>query len=185
MSPLRPTPVALALGLAFAGTAVAQPATPGADTALTLGQVVVSSGASGPLEARRLLTSVDILPGERIESQVAQNNWELFGQVPGVMLTQFGQGTTSGKFSMRAFNGEGEINAVKLLVDGVPSNSNDGNMPYIDLAPRLDIDAVRRLPPEDRGHLARSDVQTRDHLIMRRVHSFPRPHEDAALRQER
>ena len=70
MRPLRPTPVALA----FAGTAVAQPATPGADTALTLGQVVVSSGASGPLEARRLLTSVDILPGERIESQVAQNN---------------------------------------------------------------------------------------------------------------
>ena len=32
MRPLRPTPVALA----FAGTAVAQPATPGADTALTL-----------------------------------------------------------------------------------------------------------------------------------------------------
>jgi iron complex outermembrane receptor protein len=58
------------------------------------------------------------------------------------MLTQFGQGTTSGKFSMRAFNGEGEINAVKLLIDGVPSNSNDGNMPYIDLAPRLDIESI-------------------------------------------
>jgi len=142
MTFFRPTPVALALGLAFAGTALAQPAAPSADTALTLGQVVVSSSASGPLEARRLLTSVDILPGERIESQVAQNNWELFGQVPGVMLTQFGQGTTSGKFSMRAFNGEGEINAVKLLIDGVPSNSNDGNMPYIDLAPRVDIDAI-------------------------------------------
>ena len=104
--------------------------------------MVVSSGASGPLEARRLLTSVDILPSERIENLVPQNNWELFGQVPGVMLTQFGQGTTSGKFSMRAFNGEGEINAVKLLIDGVPSNSNDGNMPYIDLAPRLDIESI-------------------------------------------
>ncbi len=120
MTLFRPTLVALALGLAVARTALAQPAAPSADTALTLGQVVVSSSASGPLEARRLLTSVDILPGERIESQVAQNNWELFGQVPGVMLTQFGQGTTSGKFSMRAFNGEGEINAVKLLIDGVP-----------------------------------------------------------------
>ncbi len=142
MTLFRLTPVALALGATCAGAAFAQPTAPGADTALTLGQVVVSSGASGPLEARRLLTSVDILPSERIENLVPQNNWELFGQVPGVMLTQFGQGTTSGKFSMRAFNGEGEINAVKLLIDGVPSNSNDGNMPYIDLAPRLDIDAI-------------------------------------------
>ncbi len=142
MTLFRLTPVALALGATCAGAAFAQPTAPGSDTALTLGQVVVSSGASGPLEARRLLTSVDILPSERIENLVPQNNWELFGQVPGVMLTQFGQGTTSGKFSMRAFNGEGEINAVKLLIDGVPSNSNDGNMPYIDLAPRLDIDAI-------------------------------------------
>jgi len=137
---LRPTPIALALGLALSGPAIAQ--APNGDTALTLGQVVVSGTAGGPLEARRVLSSVDILPTERIERQVVNNNWELFGQVPGVMLTQFGQGTTSGKFSMRAFNGEGEINAVKLLIDGVPSNSNDGNMPYIDLAPRLDIDSI-------------------------------------------
>ena len=137
---LRPTPVALALALALGASAFAR-ASDG-DTALTLGQVVVSATAGGPLEARRVLTSVDILPTERIESQVVNNNWELFGQVPGVMLTQFGQGTTSGKFSMRAFNGEGEINAVKLLIDGVPSNSNDGNMPYIDLAPRLDIESI-------------------------------------------
>ena len=137
---LRPTPVALALAMALGASAFAR-ASDG-DTALTLGQVVVSATAGGPLEARRVLTSVDILPTERIESQVVNNNWELFGQVPGVMLTQFGQGTTSGKFSMRAFNGEGEINAVKLLIDGVPSNSNDGNMPYIDLAPRLDIESI-------------------------------------------
>ncbi|MBL8453392.1 MAG: TonB-dependent receptor, partial [Zoogloea sp.] len=127
---------------AFCGHVHAQPAAPAGDTALTLGQVVVSGTADGPLEARRVLSSVDILPTERIERQVVNNNWELFGQVPGVMLTQFGQGTTSGKFSMRAFNGEGEINAVKLLIDGVPSNSNDGNMPYIDLAPRLDIESI-------------------------------------------
>ena len=142
MTRFQPTPLALALGLALANAAFAQSARPDSDTVLTLGQVVVSGGAAGPLEARRLLTSVDVLPTERIENQVATNNWELFGQVPGVMLTQFGQGTTSGKFSMRGFNGEGEINAVKLLIDGVPSNSNDGNMPYIDLAPRLDIDAI-------------------------------------------
>lgn len=137
---LRPTSIALAL--ACCGQAFAQTAADPADTTLTLGQVLVSGTAEGPLEARRVLSSVDILPTERIESQVVSNNWELFGQVPGVMLTPFGQGTTSGKFSMRAFNGEGEINAVKLLIDGVPSNSNDGNMPYIDLAPRLDIESI-------------------------------------------
>ncbi len=88
-APLRPTALAIALGLsAHAGAS-------DGDTALTLGQVVVSGTADGPLEARRVLTSVDILPTERIESQVVSNNWELFGQVPGVMLTQFGQGTTS------------------------------------------------------------------------------------------
>ncbi len=110
-------------------------------TAMTLGEVVVTA-SGGPLEPSKVLTSVDIVTAERVENQVVSNNWELFDQVPGVMLTRFGQGTTSGKFSMRGFNGEGEINAVKLLIDGIPSNSNDGNMPYIDLAPQLDIESI-------------------------------------------
>lgn len=110
-------------------------------TAMTLGEVVVTA-KSDPFDASQLFTSVNIVPAERIHQQAVSNNWQLFDQVPGVMLTNFGQGTTSGKFSLRGFNGEGEINAVKLLIDGVPSNSNDGNMPYIDLAPRSDIDSI-------------------------------------------
>jgi iron complex outermembrane receptor protein len=77
---LRPTPVALALAMALGASAFAR-ASDG-DTALTLGQVVVSGTAAGRWR-RRVLTSVDILPTERIESQVVNNNWELFGQVPG------------------------------------------------------------------------------------------------------
>lgn len=69
MTLFRLTPVALALGATCAGAAFAQPTAPGADTALTLGQVVVSSGASGPLEARRLLTSVDPPSGSRTWSR--------------------------------------------------------------------------------------------------------------------
>lgn len=111
-------------------------------TALSLGDVVVK-GVGGPLATSKVLTSVNIIPVERLENQVVSNNWQLFDQVPGVMLTQFGQGATSGKLSMRGFNGEGEINAVKLLLDGVPSNSNDGNMPYIDLVPRLDLESIQ------------------------------------------
>ena len=58
------------------------------------------------------------------------------------MLTEFGQGTSSGKLSFRGFNGEGEVNAVKLLIDGIPSNSNDGNMPYLDMLFPLEIDGI-------------------------------------------
>ena len=141
--PWKHTPVTLAvlmLCCASSGSASEQGATP-ATTLMTLGEVVVTAKAD-PLAASSLYTSVNVVPAERIERQAVSNNWQLFDQVPGVMLTTFGQGTTSGKLSLRAFNGEGEINAVKLLIDGVPSNSNDGNMPYIDLAPRLGIDAI-------------------------------------------
>ena len=115
--------------------------TPTATTLMSLGEVVVTA-SDDPLAVSSLYTSVNVVPAERIEQQSINNNWQLFDQVPGVMLTTFGQGTTSGKLSLRGFNGEGEINAVKLLIDGIPSNSNDGNMPYIDLAPRLDIDTI-------------------------------------------
>ncbi len=136
-------PLACALLAAFAHTsASAADDTRALDgAALVLGTVTILDNA-GPIAARSLPTSVDVLGAERIENQVVTHNWQLFGQMPGVMLTNFNQGNVSGKFSMRGFNGEGEINAVKLLVDGVPGNSNDGNMPYLELAIPLEIDAI-------------------------------------------
>lgn len=115
-----------------------------ADTpALVLGEPVLVRGrATGAFSGPDVTTSVDILGGSRTRSENVNNSWELFGLVPGVMLTGFRQGTTSGKLSFRAFNGEGEINAVKLLIDGVPSNSNDGNMPYLDAIFPIDIAAI-------------------------------------------
>lgn len=136
----KQSPVALGAALfvaALGGVSIAHAQT----TATAVGEVLVSA-PKGALDTRQVFTSVNILPSERIEEQVTLNNWQLFEQVPGVQITQFGQGNTSGKFSLRGFNGEGEINAVKLLIDGVPSNSNDGNMPYIDLAPKLNIEAI-------------------------------------------
>ena len=134
------SPVALAL-VSFLSGATASAPSNAQTTATAVGEVLVSE-PKGALDTRQVFTSVNILPAERIEEQVTLNNWQLLEQVPGVQMTQFGQGTTSGKFSLRGFNGEGEINAVKLLIDGVPSNSNDGNMPYIDLAPKLNIEAI-------------------------------------------
>ncbi|NDY93841.1 TonB-dependent receptor [Ideonella livida] len=112
------------------------------DAAFEVGRVTVTGRASGPLSTRQLLTSVDVVGGSALQDQPVRHTWELARQVPGVLLTEFNQGTTSGKLSMRGFNGEGEVNAVKLLIDGVPSNTNDGNMPYIDLVLPLEVEAL-------------------------------------------
>ncbi|KQQ56326.1 TonB-dependent receptor [Pseudomonas sp. Leaf127] len=109
---------------------------------VTLGAVTVSGDPSGPLASRNILSSVDVVGADLLQQQPVQYSWELFNRVPGVMLTQFNQGTTSGKLSFRGFNGEGEVNAVKLLIDGIPSNTNDGNMPFIDMVFPLEIDSI-------------------------------------------
>lgn len=112
------------------------------DSVITLGAVSVVGNEAGPLASRNILSSVDVLGSDILEKQPVQYSWELFNRVPGVMLTQFNQGTTSGKLSFRGFNGEGEVNAVKLLIDGIPSNTNDGNMPFIDMVFPLEIDSI-------------------------------------------
>ena len=97
----------------------------------------------GALSPRQVLTSVNVLTADRIQDQTHYSNYELISQVPGVMLGEYaGKGVGFGTVSMRGFNGEGVLNAVKLLIDGVPSNANDGNTYYIDIVPRLDIEAV-------------------------------------------
>jgi iron complex outermembrane recepter protein len=116
---------------------------PGADlTQFTLGRIQIQGRAQGPVPARQLLTSVDVISADTLSDETAVNTWELFQRVPGMQLTAFNQGTTSGKVSFRGFNGEGNVNAVKLLIDGIPSNSNDGNMPYLDLVTTGDLDHI-------------------------------------------
>jgi iron complex outermembrane receptor protein len=111
--------------------------------ALTLGEIVVTANNSGELSPRQVLTSVSVLAQDLIEKQPVHSNYELLNQVPGVLISDFfGKGIGHGTVSMRGFNAEGTLNAVKLLIDGVPSNANDGNTYYIDMVPRLDIEAI-------------------------------------------
>lgn len=114
------------------------------DSVLVLGEVTVTAPAlkNGPLSTSSVLSSVDILESDKVEQKNVQNSWQLFGQMPGIQLTEFKQGAESGKLSFRAFNGEGEINAIKLLLDGIPSNTNDGNMRYLDMIFPLEIEAL-------------------------------------------
>lgn len=115
--------------------------TPAAATTFTVGEIVVTAERMAG-SSDNVLTSVDRLGGDVAQRANVNYAWELVGRLPGVLVTQFNQGATSGKFSFRGFNGEGEVNAVKLLVDGVPSNSNDGNMPFIDAVFPIDITGI-------------------------------------------
>ena len=111
------------------------------DTSFSVGDIVVTARDMAR-STSNIVTSIDRLGGDIAQRQSVDNTWELFARLPGVSLTDFNQGTTSGRFSIRGFNGEGEINAVKLLIDGVPSNANDGGMPFIDAVMPLDIAQV-------------------------------------------
>jgi iron complex outermembrane receptor protein len=112
-----------------------------ADTSFTVGDIVVTAkNMAGSTSS--IVTSVDRLGGDVAQNANVDYAWELVGRLPGVLVTDFNQSTTSGKFSFRGFNGEGEVNAAKLLIDGIPSNSNDGNMPFIDMVFPLDIAGV-------------------------------------------
>ncbi|WP_239806855.1 TonB-dependent receptor [Croceicoccus hydrothermalis] len=112
-----------------------------ADTSFSVDSIVVTARGRSDLPDT-ILTSVDRLDPKIAQRSDVGNVYELVGQMPGVQVTEFNQGTTGGKFSFRAFNGEGTINGVKLLIDGVPSNENNGNMPFIDAVFPLHIRTI-------------------------------------------
>lgn len=112
------------------------------DSALTLGKVDAHAHSEGQLTAHQVLTSVDVLAADQIEDKNVSQSWELLGQMPGIQLTETRQGAESGKVSFRAFNGEGYLNAIKTLIDGVPSNVNSGNQRFIDMLFPLEISYI-------------------------------------------
>lgn len=130
------------IALACASHVHAQTANAEQDSTLTLSTVDIKASAVGPMPARSVFSSVDILGASLVQDQHVDYSWELFSRAPGVQVTQFKQGTDAGRFSFRGFNGEGRINAVKLLIDGIPSNDNAGGMPFLDAVFPLDIEAV-------------------------------------------
>ena len=112
------------------------------DSALTLGRVDVHTHREGQLTAHQVLTSVDVLGADQIADRNVSQSWELLGQMPGMQLTETRQGAESGKVSFRGFNGEGYLNAIKTLIDGIPSNVNSGNQRFIDMLFPLEISFI-------------------------------------------
>ncbi|MBL8428722.1 MAG: TonB-dependent receptor [Dechloromonas sp.] len=129
----------LAVSAAFA---TASQGAPSGESTITLGEVTVRTAQGGPLLTRNILTSVDVMAGDKIEDKQVMNSWELLGQMPGIQLTETRMGAESGKATFRAFNGEGYINGIKVLIDGIPSNVNSGNQRFIDMIFPLEIDYI-------------------------------------------
>ncbi|MBH3338541.1 TonB-dependent receptor [Pseudomonas mendocina] len=112
------------------------------NSTVSLGEVYVTPEASSTLRTDSILTSVDIMGSDMIEDKNVMNSWQLLGQMPGIQLTETGMGAESGKATFRAFNGEGYINGIKVLIDGIPSNVNSGNQRFVDMIFPLDIDYI-------------------------------------------
>ena len=131
-------PLALATSLPWLA-----PAVHAADPTIVMGEVRVSAQRdAGALRSSTVLTSVDVLGADKIEDKNVTNSWELVGQLPGIQLTETRMGAESGKVTFRAFNGEGYINGIKVLIDGIPSNVNSGNQRFIDMIFPLEVDYI-------------------------------------------
>ena len=103
--------IALAAALALIATPALADEAPkpdkaAADTAFTVGEIVVTANRMAG-STDNVLTSVDRLGGDVAQRANVNYAWELVGRLPGVLITNFNQGATSGKFSFRGFNGEG------------------------------------------------------------------------------
>lgn len=110
---------------------------------VAMGEVRVSAQrGGGSLLSNSILTSVDVLGADKVEDKNVMNSWELVGQLPGVQLTETRMGAESGKATFRAFNGEGYINGIKVLIDGIPSNVNSGNQRFVDMIFPLEVDYI-------------------------------------------
>ena len=103
------------------------------------GPTPISGQREGP---RGVLSSVDVVGGDRLQDASVLETWGLMRRVPGIQLTETRQGAESGKVSFRAFNGEGYLNAIKTLIDGIPSNVNSGNQRFIDMLFPLEISYI-------------------------------------------
>ena len=123
---------------AGAQTAPASPP-PAAGTYITLGRYEVAASKFGA-QSTDLLTSVTVIGADQLENESTDYTLELLGKIPGVTLTDFNQGVITADVSLRGYNGEGSSPHLRLLIDGLPANLNNG---YNDLGPIFPLEIER------------------------------------------
>lgn len=92
-------------------------------------------------ETSDVIGSVDVIGGDQIERENVDLSYELLKRVPGVYVSDYNQGVVAGGVAMRGFNTEGDIMHTKLLIDGIPSNTNSG-VGMLDAIFPFDIDRI-------------------------------------------
>lgn len=142
--PNRPYRPALLLALLpLAAAAQTTPAKPSAASPdgpyITLGRYEVAASKFG-VRSTDLLTSVTVVGADQLANESADYTLELLGKIPGVTLTDFNQGVITADVSLRGFNGEGSSPHLRLLIDGLPANLNNG---YNDLGPVFPLEIER------------------------------------------
>lgn len=104
-------------------------------------EISVLGRRQGPLGPDEVLTSTDLLTSEQVQSQTATDPLHVLKLVPGVYMEDYNQGTTSTGLGIRGFNTQGDVPALKLLVDGIPSNFHVGTSELMAIFP-LEIDHI-------------------------------------------
>jgi iron complex outermembrane recepter protein len=113
-----------------------------AASADTITEVTVSGRRKGPLGAAEVITSTNLLTREQLESQTVPDPLQVLKRVPGVYMQDYDQGTISTGLGMRGFDTQNEGPAVKLLIDGIPSNFHNIGMNELKAIFPLEIDHI-------------------------------------------
>jgi iron complex outermembrane receptor protein len=124
-----------------AASAPAQPPAKIAPVAGEVTEITVVGRRKGPLDAGEVIASTSLLTREQVKLQTASDPLHVLKRVPGVYMEDYNQGTTSTGLSIRGFDTQGEVPAVKLLIDGIPSNFHVGTSELKAIFP-LEIDRV-------------------------------------------
>ena len=93
--------------------------------AFVLGKYEVNASSVG-LRSADLLTSVTLVGADQLHSESVDYSLEVLNKVPGLTLTDFNQGVITADISIRGFNAEGSMPHLRLMVDGIPHNLNEG-----------------------------------------------------------
>jgi iron complex outermembrane recepter protein len=87
---------------------------------------IVVIGENDFIRETSLAGSVDVITRDELEYEHVTDTLELYTKTPGVVLSRFNQGIINTDISIRGFAGDGTTPHAKLLVDGIPSNLNNG-----------------------------------------------------------
>jgi iron complex outermembrane recepter protein len=97
-----------------------------ANDTVELDSIVVIGSQEEIVKDKSLAGSVDVITRDELEYEHVTDTLELYTKTPGVVLSRYNQGIINTDISIRGFAGDGTTPHAKLLVDGIPSNLQNG-----------------------------------------------------------